>query len=256
MRYRGLSSLENKLHLFICFSSKDEAVANGIVEFLEAEDLKCWISTRDVSPGQNYQETIVQALELAKGLVFLFSESSSASGEIKKELSLAGGLNIPVFPVRLSPIQPGGALRYELSTRQWIDLFPDAETAMHRLAETIHSVLEKSRAQSDTAAQGAGVPPTTNTADVAAALAASPSAQKRTRRPRAPIVAPDSEEFEAIRALLARHIGPIAKVLVQKAATEAKTPEAFCEQLAARVSSPSERAAFVQTVRARLASKK
>jgi hypothetical protein len=67
------------------------------------------------------------------------------------------------------------------------------------------------------------------------------------------VVAPDSQEFEAIRALLAHHIGPIAKVLLQKAATEARTPDDFCERLAAHVGAPSARAAFVQAVRARLA---
>jgi hypothetical protein len=186
----------------------------------------------------------------------LFSESSGASGEIKKELSLAGGLNVPVFPVRLSPILPGGALRYELSTRQWIDLFPDPEPAMRRLAETIQNVLDGLRAKDNAVARDAETPLATDLEREAVAALAQVAVQKRTRRPRAPIVAPDSEDFEAIRALLARHIGPIAKVLVQKASTQAKTPEAFCEELAARVSVPSERAAFVESVRARLAARK
>ena len=50
-------------HIFICFSSKDEAIACEVVESLEFKGLKCWISSRDVPPGQNYQETIVQAIE-------------------------------------------------------------------------------------------------------------------------------------------------------------------------------------------------
>jgi eukaryotic-like serine/threonine-protein kinase len=72
---------------------------------------------------------------------------------------------------------------------------------------------------------------------------------------RAPVVAPGSQEFEAIRALLARHIGPIAKIIVQKATTEAHTPDDFCERLAAHVSSPSDRAAFLREARSRLAGK-
>ncbi len=39
-----------------------------------------------------------------------------------------------------------------------------------------------------------------------------------------------------MRALLARHIGPIAKIFVQKAATEARSLDEFCERLAAHVS--------------------
>ncbi len=128
-------------HIFICFSSKDETIARGVVDFLEAYGLKCWISARDVPPGQNYQETIVHALERAQGIVFLFSEHSSQSAEIKKELSIGGSMSAPVFPLRLSPITPTGALRYELATRQWIDIFPDRERALRKLIETIQEVL-------------------------------------------------------------------------------------------------------------------
>jgi hypothetical protein len=239
-------------HIFICFSSKDEAIARDVVEFLEAAGLRCWISLRDVPPGHNYQETIVQALEASRGIVFLFSESSSKSGEIKKELSIGGSINTPVFPLRLAPITPTGALRYELATRQWIDIFPDQERALGKLVDTIDRVLNAAAGEGD----GAGAiaePPARTTTSAAVAVAPAPT-KKRSRAPaRKPVLAPDSQEFEAIRALLAHHIGPIAKVLLQKAATEARTPDELCERLAAHVGTPSARAAFVQAVRARLA---
>ena len=242
--------MDDKSHIFICFSSKDEGVARTVVESLEAEGMKCWISSRDVAPGQNYQEVIVHALEAAKGVVFLFSESSRESGEIKKELSLAGSGNVPVFPLRLSAITPSGALRYELATRQWIDLFPAPERSLRTLVETIRTVLN--------------APPKANepgTAVVMPASAAAPvpvasrPARKRVQKARAPIVAAGSEQFEALRLLLARHIGPIAKVFIQKAATEARTPEEFCEQLAGHVNAPSDRASFLQAARSQLAIK-
>jgi hypothetical protein len=234
-------------HLFVCFSSKDLATALQVVAFLEGRGIRCWISARDVLGGQNYQEAIVQALERAKGIVFLFSESSSQSGEIRKELSIGGSINIPVFPLRLSPIIPAGALRYELATRQWIDIFPDQEQALGKLAETIQMVLDGPRAAQ---ADVAGASPIARAgADSAPAQVARPPATK------APIVAPGSEEFVAIRALLARHIGPIAKVLVQKAATESSSLDDFCERLAAHVTAPAERAAFLRAAQARLAVK-
>jgi TIR domain len=139
--------------VFICFSSKDETVARGVVQFLEARAIKCWISARDVEPGQNYQESIVQALESAKIIVFLFSEHSNQSGEIKKELSLGASCNIAVIPLRLSNISPSGALRYELATRQWIDLFPDREPALGRLIERINDILQRPAAAEDAASE-------------------------------------------------------------------------------------------------------
>jgi TIR domain len=230
--------LDETSHIFICFLSKDEDVARNVVDFLEAQGLKCWISVRDVPPGQNYQEVIVSALGAAAGLVFLFSETSNTSSEIKKELSLAGVGNVPVFPLRLAPITPSGALRYELATRQWIDLFPEAEPSLQKLAATIRKVV------AGAAAGAVAAPPAT-------AFAPAP-AQKRAREQGGPVVPAGSEEFEAIRALLARHIGPIAKVFVQKASTEARNPEDFCERIAAHVSAPADRAALLAAARARM----
>lgn len=211
--------------------------------------MKCWISLRDVPPGQNYQECIVQALEAARGIVFLFSEHSSRSGEIKKELSIGGSINVPVFPLRLTPIAPSGALRYELATRQWIDLFPDREYALAKLAQTITKALASPGDHSDlpeTRGMFAGDTPE---------LAPAPPAAPARLAPRAPIVASGSREFEAIRALLARHIGPIAKVLIEKTASEARTPAEFCDRLSERIAQPADRAAFLHAVRTQLAVK-
>jgi hypothetical protein len=236
----------NGWHIFICFSSTDEAFALRIADFLEGNGVACWISVRDVLPGQNYQESIVEALEAAKGVVFLFSAASSKSGEIKKELSLAAGLGMQVFPLRLEPVTPSGALRYELATRQWIDVFQNQEQALDKLLKTIRSVLN---APGPAAIAGkAGQPAASTTSP-------SPSSTEAWARPTAPIVAAGSPQFEAIRALLARHIGPIAKLVVQNAATGARTPEDFCERLAAHVSGPADRAAFLRAARAQLAGK-
>jgi hypothetical protein len=234
-------------HIFICYSSKDEAVAREVVDFLEAEALRCWISLRDVPAGQNYQETIVQAIESAGGFIFLFSAESSKSGEIKKELSLAGSMNVPVFPLRLTPILPSGALRYELATRQWIDLFPDRQKALGKLVETIKKAFD------NPAAAAADTTVASITAERAKPDAA--PAKKRVRTAREPIVSSGTAGFEAIRALLARHIGPIAKVFVEKAASEARSADDFCDRLAAHVPASGDRTAFRQAVRAQLSVK-
>jgi hypothetical protein len=222
-------------HIFICFSSKDEAAAREVVEFLELEGIKCWISLRDVPAGQNYQENIVQAIEGAEGIVFLFSGNSNASGEVKKELSIGASLDKPVFPLRLLAVTPSGALRYELAIRQWIDVFPDKQRALRKLAETIKKT--------------AVIPATEERDSPQMVPIVAPGAQT------APIVAPGTQEFEAIRTLLARHIGPIAKLLVEKAASQARTPDEFCERLASHLAKQPERQSFVQAVRARLMAK-
>jgi hypothetical protein len=230
----------------VCFSSKDEAVAREVVESLEASGLKCWISLRDVLPGQNYQEAIVQALESASGIVFLFSEHSNKSQEIRKELSIGGSINVPVFPLRLSPIAASGALRYELAIRQWIDIFPHRQNALAKLALTIKDTIDRSGA-------GESQMPHPLAAENSRPPKRSPSKKPAPApAPRGPIIASGSPQFEAIRALLARHIGPIAKVFVERAATQAGTPGEFCDQLASHVVAPAERAVFVRAVQEQL----
>jgi hypothetical protein len=219
-------------YIFICFSSKDEAAAREIVEFFELEGIKCWISFRDVPAGHNYQESIVKAIEGAAGLVFLFSGNSNESNEVKKELSLCGSLNKAVFPLRLAPVTPNSALRYELAIRQWIDVFPDKQGALRTLAETIKkTALSLEMGERNSPRMDPIV---------------APGAQV------GPIVARGTQEFDAIRTLLARHIGPIARVLVENAASQARTPDELCERLAAHVTAGPERLSFMNAVRARL----
>jgi hypothetical protein len=237
-----------KDNIFICFSSKDEEIARQVVAFLESKGHACWISLRDVEPGQNYQESIVRALESSRAIVFLFSENSSQSGEIKKELSLGGSENIPVIPLRLAPITPSGALRYELATRQWVDAFPNPEAAFGKLLMSVREALRPGGAPKPAPAEAPRKARSGGKGRGAPSPAPAPA-------PRAPIVSAGSPEFEAVRSLLVRHVGPIAKILVQKAATDATSVEDFCERLAAHVSAPADRTAVLKALHTQLSVK-
>ena len=242
-----------KHDIFICFSSKDEGSARKVVALLEQRNLKCWISLRDVRAGENYQEAIVHALEATRGIVFLFSTFSSQSNEIKKELSLGGSFQVPVFPLRLEPIVPTGALRYELATRQWIDIFPDAEAALDKLAETINEALNRPVTADEVEPDriGGGLSGTVVPAETIPPL---PKISIKTINQ--PVLEANSPDLEAVRIMLARYIGPIAKMLVQKASTEAPSLDNFCERLAEYVSAPADRASFLKAARERLSSVK
>jgi hypothetical protein len=127
-------------HVFISFSSRDLKAAQSICNAIEERGYSCWISARDIKPGQNYQESIAYAITGASVFLLVFSQNSNNSNEIKKELSLASVSNLLVIPVRIEDILPTGAFKYELSTRQWIDVFDDWERAIGRIVDQIQSV--------------------------------------------------------------------------------------------------------------------
>jgi TIR domain len=127
--------------IFITYSSKDQKVARTICTALENRGLACWISSRNVKPGQNYQEQIVRAIRGAKVMVLVFTTNANNSNEIKKELALASQNNLVVIPVRIEDVAPNEAFAYEFATRQWIDLFEDWEKSMAELVELIAAIL-------------------------------------------------------------------------------------------------------------------
>jgi hypothetical protein len=127
--------------IFITYSSKDQKVARTICTALENRGLACWISSRNVKPGQNYQEQIVRAIRGARVMVLVFTTNANNSNEIKKELALASQNNLVVIPVRIEDVAPNEAFAYEFATRQWIDLFEDWEKSMAELVELIAAIL-------------------------------------------------------------------------------------------------------------------
>ena len=128
--------------IFITYSSKDQKVARTICTALENRGLICWISSRNVRAGQNYQEQIVKAIRGARIMVLVFTANANNSNEIKKELALASQNNLVVIPVRIEDVAPNEAFAYEFATRQWIDLFEDWEKSMAELVELIATILD------------------------------------------------------------------------------------------------------------------
>src|ERR1700691_4236038 len=128
--------------IFITYSSKDQKVARTICTALERRGLACWISSRNVRPGQNYQEQIVRAIRTAKIMVLVFTANANNSNEIKKELALASQNNLLVIPVRIDDVVPNEAFAYEFATRQWIDLFEDWENSIAQLVELIAASID------------------------------------------------------------------------------------------------------------------
>ena len=57
--------------IFISHSSRDRDWAYRLINDLEKRGVPCWISSRDIEPGADYQKSIVDALEAAPAMVLL-----------------------------------------------------------------------------------------------------------------------------------------------------------------------------------------
>src|SRR5271169_6712366 len=102
--------------IFVSHASSDRTVAQSVCKALENRGLRCWISSRDIRPGENFQVAIVEVIRSAKVMILIFSANSKNSEEIKKELALAGQNRLAVIPVRIEDVTPEAAFAYELAT--------------------------------------------------------------------------------------------------------------------------------------------
>ncbi|HXG98879.1 MAG TPA: TIR domain-containing protein [Sphingomicrobium sp.] len=137
--------------VFVSYATADRKQALLVCKALERRGTECWIASRDVAPGENYQESIVRALRGARAMVLVFSDAANNSDEIKKELSLASRYRVPVVALRIADVEPSDAFAYELSTRQWIDAFEGWDRSIELLARRIGDL--------QAAEGGASVPP-------------------------------------------------------------------------------------------------
>lgn len=131
--------------IFISFASQDLRVAMTLCKALESRGFKCWISARDIQPGDNFQVSIVQAIRQAKIMLLVFTANSNNSEEMNKELALASQNKLIVMPLRIEDVRPNDAFAYEFATRQWIDFFADWEMAIEQLAQRIENAIGETK---------------------------------------------------------------------------------------------------------------
>jgi len=140
--------------IFISFASQDAKVASTICAAIENRGFNCWLSTRNILPGENFQSAIVRAIRSAKVMLLVFTANSNRSDEMTKELALASQQKLMVVPLRVENVTPSDAFAYEFATRQWIDLFADWEQAMNNLSTRLSAALDDDRTHIDTIVLG------------------------------------------------------------------------------------------------------
>jgi hypothetical protein len=127
--------------VFISFAGRDLKVATTLCQALEARGFSCWIASRDVPPGENFQIAIVRAIRAAQMMVLVFTHHSNSSEEVAKELALASQTRLRVAPLRMEEVLPNEAFAYEFATRQWIDFTHGWDTGLELLCQRLAATL-------------------------------------------------------------------------------------------------------------------
>lgn len=130
--------------VFISYSEKDKLTADAVCVALEANGVRCWVAPRDILPGVDWGESIIDALNDCQIMVLIFSLHANESSQIKREVERAAHRGIPIIPFRIEEVTPSKCLEYFISTPHWLDaLTQPMEKHLQHLAETVKVLLHK-----------------------------------------------------------------------------------------------------------------
>src|ERR1700678_3047660 len=106
--------------IFISHSSQDKNIADAVCAALEAKNIRCWIAPRDVNPGASYPAEIIDGIERAKIIVFVFTAQSNQSRAVHKELERAFNRGKIIIPFRLENVVPTQTVDFLIAADHWL----------------------------------------------------------------------------------------------------------------------------------------
>ena len=196
--------------VFISHSSYDRGIADPLCAALESQGVACWIAPRDIQPGAEWAEQIIDGIDLADVMLLILSSHANASPQVRREVERAVHRQLALLPVRVENVLPSKGLGYFLGTQHWLDAHAGPiDQHWAAIARAVKALRSKP----------------------AAPMPWTPSALAK------------------IQALLAEHVGPVAGALVKRAAARAAHPGALVDALAAEIDEASARSAFVAACR-------
>lgn len=227
--------------VFLSHSHADKVFADAICHRLEANAIRCWVAPRDIRPGEDWAEAIINAMDTASVLVLVFSASSNSSPQVRREVERAVNKGLHVLPFRIENVPLSKSLEYFISTQHWLDAIGgELEFHLGQLQECIALLLAHGNAPAPCASSPA---PAAAVAPPAAPLIEAPLIE-------APLIEPHL--LLTLESVLAQVLGPIAKHLVRRGATGGVTAQALVHALALEIEDGHERTRFIARCNAAL----
>lgn len=96
-------------HIFISYSRQDRIIVGEFVEALRKADFIVWQDVSGISAGTNWEETLLEAIDKSAVVLVFWSQASSLSPMVNKEIDHAIAQNKPIIPIwleRATPLSP------------------------------------------------------------------------------------------------------------------------------------------------------
>ncbi len=136
--------------VFLSYSSLDKTAADSVCSILEQNGINCWIAPRDITPGLDFAEAIIDGIKSSKLFILVYSSSSNTSKQVIREVDRAVNLGLPVINLRLEDVPLSKQLEYYLSSVHWLDAkTPPLEEHIDKLSGVVKILLRKDDAKDE-----------------------------------------------------------------------------------------------------------
>lgn len=126
-------------NVFLSYAREDSAAVDEIRAGLEAAGHDVWLDTADVVGGEQWRAAIVEAIDDSDVVVVVLSHHSTVSGAVRTEVDIASEAQKQIVPITLDGEKPTGALRWNISGLQVIDMSSDRQDGIQALLAALDS---------------------------------------------------------------------------------------------------------------------
>jgi len=134
--------------VFISYSSIDKTAADTVCSVLERNGISCWMAPRNITPGLNFAEAIIDGIKSSKVFILVYSSNSSNSKQVIREVDRAVDTGLPVINLRLEDVPLSKQLEYYLSSVHWLDsMNPPLEEHLQQLCNVVQMFLKPEEAK-------------------------------------------------------------------------------------------------------------
>ncbi len=135
--------------IFISYSSKDQVIADAVLNALESKKIKCWIAYRNADVGEDYAASIVRAIRACSAVVLIYSKNSNASKQVLNEINSATNAGKMILPFKIDDFLPGESFEYYLGKTHWLDaITPPLQKHIDMLCEKLIGILNAKKQES------------------------------------------------------------------------------------------------------------
>lgn len=130
--------------VFISYATLDKHIADAVCATLESNKIKCWIAPRDILPGVDFAESIINAIEQSRVFVLILSKNSSVSPHVLREINKAASNSTAILSFIIEEVTLSKSMEYYLSTDHWLNaISPPLSKHIQNLALTVEKLLKE-----------------------------------------------------------------------------------------------------------------